>query len=295
MNSVFRHLYGMLPFMVCILPIHVFFRLIVLNLRGLKINWRHETALCLFVIFAAGLASQTVIPDMTITENGIDFDMSGKHHTALIPFRFFCYTYRDVFEYHLIHSLLIDYLGNIVMFIPIGFCIPLLWRASDEATVTAGFLTSLSIEVIQLFLPRWTDIDDIILNTTGTAMGLLLYKMLDTGLSGFLCRFRIHSQGENHMKRNKKIIALIIAVVAGFTLAMLAMAVVIYFGYTDAYASGADSMNVSLMGLDIYTLTKAGEQYHGASIGQNMGIICAGYTAAAVLLEQIIIRAADRK
>ena len=115
MNSVFRHLYGMLPFMVCILPIHVFFRLIVLNLRGLKINWRHETALCLFVIFAAGLASQTVIPDMTITENGIDFDMSGKHHTALIPFRFFCYTYRDVFEYHLIHSLLIDYLGNIVM------------------------------------------------------------------------------------------------------------------------------------------------------------------------------------
>ena len=51
---------------------------------------------------------------------------------------------------------------------------------------------------------------------------------------------------------------------------------------------------MSLFGLDIYTLTKAGEQYNGASIGQNMGIICAVYMAASVLLEQIIIRAMGR-
>ena len=85
-----------------------------------------------------------------------------------------------------------------------------------------------------------------------------------------------------------------IAIAAGFGLAMAAMAVVIYFGYTDAYATGADSLNVSLFGLDIYTLTKAGEQYNGASIGQNMGIVCAVYIAAAVFLEQIIIRAMGR-
>lgn len=96
------------------------------------------------------------------------------------------------------------------------------------------------------------------------------------------------------MTRKKKIISLIIAIAAGFGLAMAAMAVVIYFGYTDAYATGADSLNVSLFGLDIYTLTKAGEQYNGASIGQNMGIICAVYIAAAVFLEQIIIRATGR-
>ena len=64
--------------------------------------------------------------------------MSGEHNTALIPFRFFCYTYRDLFEYHLTYSLLIDYLGNIVMFMPIGFFIPLLWRASDETSVKSS-------------------------------------------------------------------------------------------------------------------------------------------------------------
>lgn len=295
MNLVIGHLSGMLPYMVLVLPFYIYFRLIVLNLRCLKSNWRHEIALCLFVMFAVGLASQTVFPDIAITENGIDFDMSGEHNTALIPFRFFCYTYRDLFEYHLTYSLLIDYLGNIVMFMPIGFFIPLLWRASDETSVTAGFLTSLSIEITQLFLPRWTDVDDIILNTVGTTLGLLLYKMLAMGCSESLSHFRINPKGEDHMKRKRNIIAFIIAIVAGFALAMLAMAVVIYFGYTDAYASGTDSLNVSLLGLDIYTLTKAGEQYNGASIGQNMGIICAGYAVVAVLIEQIIIRAADRK
>ena len=97
------------------------------------------------------------------------------------------------------------------------------------------------------------------------------------------------------MSRKKKIIALMIAIAAGFGLAMAAMAVVIYFGYTDAYATGAESLNVSLFGLDIYTLTKAGEQYNGASIGQNMGIVCAGFTAVAVVIEQIIVGIVGRK
>ena len=97
------------------------------------------------------------------------------------------------------------------------------------------------------------------------------------------------------MSGKKKTAALIIAIAEGFGLAMLAMSVAIYFGYTDAYASGAESLNVSMFGLDIYTLTKAGEQYSGASNGQNMGIICCCFTVVSVLIEQIIIRAVGRK
>lgn len=97
------------------------------------------------------------------------------------------------------------------------------------------------------------------------------------------------------MNRKKKVFALIIAIVIGFALAMLVMSVLIYFGYTDAYATNVESLNVSLFGMGIYTLTKAGEQYTGASIGQNMGMICAGYIIAAILMEQVIIRAAGKK
>lgn len=295
MSQIIRHLSGMLPYMMLVMPVHMIVRLTVLKLRNLKINRYHETALLLFVVFIAGLASQTVIPPVRITQNGLLIDISGEHKTAMIPFRVFCYMLRDLVVLHSAKSFMIDFIGNIIMFVPIGFCVPLLWRASGKATIAAGFFTSLLIEITQLFLPRWTDIDDLILNTTGTLLGWLLYRMLDMRHTVFLSRFRLDCKGANNMKHKKNIIALIIAIVAGFALAMLAMSVAIYFGYTEAYAGSAESLNVSLFGLDIYTLTKAGEQYNGSSIGQNMGIICAGFMAVAVLMEQFIIRAVNRK
>ena len=79
MKIVLGHLSGMLPFMVMVLPFYLYFRPIVLSVRGLKANWKHEIALCLFVVFAVGLASQTMLPDIVFTGNGIDFDMSGEH------------------------------------------------------------------------------------------------------------------------------------------------------------------------------------------------------------------------
>ena len=41
-----------------------------------------------------------------------------------------------------------------------------------------GFLASLSIETIQLFIDRGTDLDDLILNTVGAAAGYLLYRLV---------------------------------------------------------------------------------------------------------------------
>ncbi|MES9793108.1 VanZ family protein, partial [Priestia megaterium] len=42
-----------------------------------------------------------------------------------------------------------------------------------------GMLLSMTIECIQLFLPnRWTDIDDVILNTIGTGIGYCLFKLI---------------------------------------------------------------------------------------------------------------------
>ena len=59
------------------------------------------------------------------------------------------------------------------MFVPFGFMLPLIWKRyrSGVKTVLAGFLLSLSIEVIQLFSFRATDIDDLLMNTLGAAIG----------------------------------------------------------------------------------------------------------------------------
>lgn len=65
------------------------------------------------------------------------------------------------------------YILNIIMFMPLGFLLPLIWRRYREMgrTVLTGFCMSLSIELSQLFCLRVTDIDDLTMNTLGTAIG----------------------------------------------------------------------------------------------------------------------------
>ena len=62
---------------------------------------------------------------------------------------------------------------NILMFIPFGAFLPIyfgrFWKMST--TVLAGAFRSFTIEVLQLFTFRLTDIDDLIMNTLGTLLG----------------------------------------------------------------------------------------------------------------------------
>ena len=69
---------------------------------------------------------------------------------------------------------------NIIFFMPFGFLLPTLWNKFRKfiPTVFAGFIFSLIIEVGQLFTIRATDVDDLIMNTLGTILGFILFKML---------------------------------------------------------------------------------------------------------------------
>ena len=69
--------------------------------------------------------------------------------------------------------------GNIIMFMPIGFFPALLWKNWRWwKSLLAGFCTSCTIEFVQLFVGRSTDIDDVILNTTGALAGFGLFWIL---------------------------------------------------------------------------------------------------------------------
>ena len=66
---------------------------------------------------------------------------------------------------------------NIAVFIPIGFAIGLaLRKAGGWQTVLVGMVVSLSIELFQWFFRKgFADVDDVIHNTLGCAIGYLLY------------------------------------------------------------------------------------------------------------------------
>lgn len=74
-------------------------------------------------------------------------------------------------------------LKNIVGFIPVGLCFfPYFslvrhFRQAALITVLVGFLVSLTIEVLQAFLPtRDSGMTDLITNTLGTYLGVLVYR-----------------------------------------------------------------------------------------------------------------------
>ena len=65
---------------------------------------------------------------------------------------------------------------NVLLFVPLGVLVPLLcpeFRAPGKS-ILFGFCVSCLIEFLQLFTFRSTDINDIITNTVGTAVGSLL-------------------------------------------------------------------------------------------------------------------------
>ena len=86
-------------------------------------------------------------------------------------------------HYHATWSYWEDAAVNIVGFIPFGYFLVAYLstvRATTAVAVTAvvlGFLTSLTIESLQAYLPtRDSGVNDLITNTIGTLLGVLLYR-----------------------------------------------------------------------------------------------------------------------
>ena len=69
---------------------------------------------------------------------------------------------------------------NILLFIPLGVALPVLWNKfrSKKNSVLFGFAVSFVIELLQILTYRATDINDLITNTLGTYLGFLCAKCL---------------------------------------------------------------------------------------------------------------------
>lgn len=78
--------------------------------------------------------------------------------------------------------------GNVIIFIPFGFLLPLLFTKYDKfkKILIFAIFTSSFVEIFQLIIGylinnsyRKTDIDDILLNVIGTIIGYVAYRLLN--------------------------------------------------------------------------------------------------------------------
>ena len=71
-------------------------------------------------------------------------------------------------------------IGNILLFIPFGYFVSAYCKIKGLGTITiVTLLSSLVIEIVQRYIGRSFDVDDIILNVVGGIIGFLLYISLN--------------------------------------------------------------------------------------------------------------------
>ncbi|MES1214055.1 MAG: VanZ family protein [Bacteroidota bacterium] len=100
----------------------------------------------------------------------------GVKRANFVPFSTLRYFYSVRKRYSYVAK---NILGNIIGFIPLGVLLPILFVRLQRAgrTIGAVFLVSLSFETIQLITDLGVfDVDDLLLNTVGGAIGYLLYS-----------------------------------------------------------------------------------------------------------------------
>lgn len=86
----------------------------------------------------------------------------------------------SIYAYHARFAF-INLAGNVVMFVPLGYFIPAVWkkwRGLFRCLVCAGLMI-LAVEIAQLFTLRGScDVDDLILNLIGVTVGYLCYAVM---------------------------------------------------------------------------------------------------------------------
>jgi len=89
--------------------------------------------------------------------------------------------FKEMFRYSIGSSkFLKNIIGNIVLFIPFGFFSSYYLKNKKMLTsVVLALITSTTIEVVQYYIGRVFDIDDIILNVIGGILGFLLFIGFD--------------------------------------------------------------------------------------------------------------------
>ena len=170
-----------------------------LQAMGLTTSFRREMGLILFIMCLFGVLAVTLWPVYWMEESpGLWGDIellvdrpSVWSNVNLIPFQMFGDYWEDLTRGGGIFTLL-NFLGNLAVFVPLGFFPALLFRGANwRRSALVGFGTSLLVEVGQYFVMRTTDIDDVILNTLGALCGFWLYLLLGRLAPRFIQRFQV--------------------------------------------------------------------------------------------------------
>lgn len=166
---------------LCALPLWIAARLLWFLMHKPRRAFKslREAALAVFAVFMAGimimaLDGQWAAPGDMLRSAAERLRTGSKIH--LRPFQTIGPQLRALPGIDAITQLL----GNTLLFFPWGFFLPLLWPRfrSLPRMLCMALLLTLTIESTQLFIDRYVEIDDVLLNFLGSMLGAGVWKLL---------------------------------------------------------------------------------------------------------------------
>ncbi|MBW3112431.1 VanZ family protein [Bacillus sp. MCCB 382] len=153
------------------------------------IQWLKEMIHLLFIVYIGFVVSVTLFPFP------IGFPTQSHHLLFSINVVPLLSVIHDISQigtaysgdvYFMITLIVRNVGGNILMFMPLGFLVPLLWEKAKslKVVIKIGLVVSVTIECLQLlesFSGGWgrvTDIDDVIFNVLGSILGYMVYVLI---------------------------------------------------------------------------------------------------------------------
>lgn len=212
MSYIFSFLGKYLIYGFCSLIIYIPIRLIYIKLAKKETYILKEFSLALFFFCFVGMISQTLFPlirldlgnmileaffnsgnSVVISESGIIYRNENVivRNLNIIPFKtIFQYIFGNSEIYQgkdWVLNRIVNMLGNLVLFFPIGFLLPLISERFKKIkpALVMGICIILMIEIVQYFIGRSADVDDLILNTVGILCGYAITQIpfIKTNLS----------------------------------------------------------------------------------------------------------------
>ncbi|WP_430159925.1 VanZ family protein [Paenibacillus algorifonticola] len=135
-----------------------------------------------YILFLFNFIAIKFFGDFSALSRRIDINLINRKidlwNINLIPFKSIEMAYHSYKQFGVINNDSLGLIFNIVVFLPLGFLSPYIFKKTFIKQLLFFLLIIIAIEGFQFVtLLGIADIDDVILNMTGSVLGYLIYKV----------------------------------------------------------------------------------------------------------------------
>lgn len=188
MQIALTYIYRIMPYIFLANTVYIPLRFWYAKSKEYSFHFWYEAIRLVVVNYFTFVVVITMVPDWKIvrdyaTNRVIFFSGIAEDKSLnLLPFQTivaFLRGYTNVNPDESNTVIFLNVVGNILLLTPLSFCMPIVNHKFTKpyTLIGSGLVFSFGVEIVQFFIGRSADIDDLILNTLGVIIGYLGFRL----------------------------------------------------------------------------------------------------------------------